>query len=248
MAITLIDSAKNASYVVGSTGVVVTHGMTIADNDVLLALNGCAFTNLSAFASTGFDVVPSSYLEAVAGNDRTSALLTKVGGGSEPSSYTFTRTGDTQSNSHGVLIAQLRGVDTANIIDAGGVGTDAQNTFTPNPPDVTTVTDDAMTITTLVMVNAGAAEDLAAMTVVAPSGFTLIDSQIGTDASTDFDVLVAMAYRIEGAAGAKTVGAWQNTGGNAAWDSIVTTLAIRAASTSPGGATVPTFIGGGWWG
>lgn len=235
MTASVIASAKNGAIVAGATGVVVTHGFSLVNGDVLLAVVGAAEADQTAFACSGWTVVPSSYSEAAGGADRASALLYKVitNAGGEPSSYTFTRTGDATTIAQGVLILQTRGISTVTPLDASVVVADIQNDMTPDAPDITTATSGALIITTQVCVNEGGSSDpFSDVTPTAPATMTLVDSRIVSDASTDNDLFVTMAYVVAGTAGAYTFGSWQHTGGEAFNDSVVTTIALAPTAAT----------------
>jgi hypothetical protein len=247
MAASVVATAENSGVVVGTTGVVVTHGLTLVNGDVLVAFVGSGFTGMTAMASSGW-TDPVAYMEQAGGNDRALGMLYKVitNAGSEPSTYTFTRTGDSVSSTQAVFIVQCRGVDTTTPIDATTVLASLVDTFTPNPPDITTVTDGALVITANIM-SAGLSETFAGVTPVAPSGFTLAGDVIATDAgSVESDIQISVAYLVTGTAGVQTVPAWQTTGGTATWDNIGLTMALRPAAVS--GVTATAFVGGGFFG
>lgn len=234
MTASVIDTAENSGVVAGGTGIVVTHGMSLANGDVLVAFAGAGFTGMTAFASTDWTEAPSSYMEQAGGNDRAMSMLYKVisDAGSEPSTYTFTRTGDAISSTQAVFMLQCRGIDTSTPLDATSVTASLVDTATPNPPDITTATDGALVITANIA-SAALSETFAGVTPVAPSGYTLAGDVIATDAgSVESDIQISVAYLVAGAAGAQTVPAWQTTGGTATWDNIGLTVALRAAAES----------------
>jgi hypothetical protein len=235
MAITVIADAENGGRVAGGTGVVVTHGLTLLDEDVLVAFVGAARADQTDFASTDWTVAPSSYGEAAGGNDRAMAALYKViaSAAGEPSTYTFTRTGDSATHAQAVIIVQCRGVDNSTPIDNTSIPGDESNTFTPNAPDITTVTDGALILTAKTMVSA-TTEVFDGVTPLAPSTMTLADSIVAGDGATgNPDLMLAVAYKTGGSAGVQSLGLWQTTGGTATWDNALVTVALRVAEEEP---------------
>jgi hypothetical protein len=232
MAASVVATAENSGVVVGTTGVVVNHGLTLVNGDVLVAFVGSGFTGMTAFACSGWTEAPSSYMEQAGGNDRAMSMLYKVisDAGSEPSSYTFTRTGDGVSSTQAVFIVQCRGIDTGTPLDATSVAASLVDSAAPNPPDITTATSGALVITANIA-SAALAETFAGVTVIAPSGFTLAGDVIASDAaSVESDIQISVAYLVAGAAGVQTIPVWQTTGGTATWDNIGLTVALRAST------------------
>jgi hypothetical protein len=233
-----IATAENSGVVVGTTGVVVTHGLTLQDGDVLVAFIGSGFTGMTGFACSGW-TDPTAYMEQAGGNDRALGMLYKVitNAGSEPSTYTFTRTGDSVSSTQAVFIQQWRGIDNATPIDATAVLASLVDTSTPTPPAITTATDGAAIVTANIMA-AGLSETFAGVTPVAPASFTLAGDVIASDAgSVEHDIQISVSYLIAGTAGVHTPGAWQTTGGTATWDNIGLTVALRPAAASAAGSS-----------
>jgi hypothetical protein len=254
MTASFVSTSRNGGNVAGGTGVVVTKPTGLANSDVLLACASVVRTTLSGFASSGWTAVPSSFAWFTTGNDRAAEMLYKVvtSAGSEPASYTFTRTVDAATWCQNVHIVALRGIDNTTPFDATTAFADVQNDITPAQPAITTTTSGAMLVAFHMQTNAGAAEDgISDIVAVAPSGFTLAGTaQTSTDGSTNQDLFSAVAYKVAGAAGVQTPGSWlHSAGGLATNDNIAITAALRAAGAPPP-PTVDSgqaFQGGGWW-
>lgn len=135
MAITYVGGA--ADSVLSGTSVTVTHGLTINENDVIVAFMHGNNTTPS-FTSSGF----TTEFEETNPTIDTSAygIMYKVAGASEPSSYTFNSGQAADRNQ--VSLVVFRGINTASVWDV----TPSASTR-GNADSGTTATAPAMTIT-----------------------------------------------------------------------------------------------------
>ena len=234
MAITYVNSVKAEDRTDADTvGLVITHGLTLANDDVLYALIGVSDDAGTAVSSTGW--VQIHYQENSVGNDGAIAVLRKVitDAGSEPSSYAFLNTGNTGGNENFVgAIVQMRGVDTTTPED--GVTptfTFNSNTQDPNNADIDTASDnDAV----LVGIMASQSSSASAWTACAPpSGYTIAKfSDSVAPFSSGFRVQMGIAYAADvGAAATQTIGAW-NTDGETTQEVHTVAVALRAAAVA----------------
>jgi hypothetical protein len=144
--------------------------------------------------------------------------------GSEPTSWEFDR-GSSGEQYWSAITLVLRGVDPLDTLDAAIVTANGNDDLTPDAPDVTTVTANALVVTGHFSGTAYA-DRSSSVTPGAPSGFTLVGM------AAQVMCLLAVAYRTEATAGAKTYGSWTHSPDNAGDDYQTFTLAIRPA---PGG-------------
>ncbi len=241
MAVSHLATVYGTGLVLGNDGVVVTHGLTITNGDLLVAFCGAGTANVGAggetitgFAASGWTAVPSSFDAQAGGNDRAMEWLYKVASGEGPT-WTFTRTNDTVSRNQVVGVMQLSGqhatpLDTTIAISQG------TNSATPNAPDITTTTDACLLITGS-LISYGDTESQSGDSAGAPSGWTLAGSPSpfdGNSTTTPRGILLAMAYKTAGAAGVQSGAAWTHSGLDGTQEYEVATLAIRAAATASG--------------
>lgn len=246
MACTVVASTGSTSgAVVGTTGLATTHGFTLADGDILYAFVyrgtadlGLSPDTISAFASSGWTQL--AFAQATSGNDGSMGILRKVitNAAGEPSSYTITATGDSQTANGGYAQAQrivhLRGGDIITPEDASAViSAQVTNDFTPDNVDITTATADAIV---LVAHGAafGASEASTGITFGAPSGYTLLGSgnvaSNGTGAPRD--VSLGVAWKAIAAAGAQAIGSWTHSPDDATREGHTAAVAVRSAVAS----------------
>jgi hypothetical protein len=140
--------------------------------------------------------------------------------GSEPISWEFDR-GSEGTPEWSAITLVLRGVDLTDIADAVLVYVSGANDFTPDAPDITTVTNGALVLTGHYTQSSGA--DRSTATAGAPSGMTLLGR------AAQIKSFAALAYKVEATAGAKVYGAWTHTPDNATDDFQTWTIAIRPA-------------------
>lgn len=241
MAISVVSHAyANSGSVAGGTGVTVTHGFTLADNDVLYCFVGRGTANLgagadliSAFACSGWTEL--KFDQNSAGNDRAGSALRKVitTASGEPSSYTFTATGDTNTMAQALCVVQLRGVDTATPEDATTTSAIVTDDFTPDNVDITTATDGAVVLVAH-LASFGAAEVSTGITFGAPSGYTLLGSgTIGSNGtSSPRDVAMAVGHATIATAGAQAIGSWTHSPDDATREGITWAVAAKPAASS----------------
>lgn len=117
-----------ASFIGGATGessssstVSVTHGLTILEDDVIVAVVNENFISAGATHSdnNGANSFTGAFQEDhpdVVGADSHYSIWTRVAGASEPSSYSFSSS-STNNSGKQVVVYQLRGIDTSNIWD-----------------------------------------------------------------------------------------------------------------------------------
>lgn len=234
MSLTVVDSAVATGAVVGTTGLAVTHGFTLQDGDVLYCWTGRGDDAGTAYACTGWTQL--TYREASLGDDRSAAWLRKVitNAAGEPSSYTFTNTGDGGNDNQYAIIVQMRDVNSTPE-DAATVNGDAGATLNPDQTDITTVTDGAIVLAGM-HISSGAGT-LTSNVGGAPSGCTLLEYGIGNNGANP-DVFGAVAWKAMPTAGGSGIGVWTNTGtGN---DTILGTVAVRPAPAAD--PFVPTAV------
>ena len=241
--------------VIGSTGVTTTHGFTLANGDVLYAFIyrgtadlGASPDTISGFACSGWTSL--GFAQASAGNDGAIGVLRKVitDAGSEPSSYTFTATGDTQPTNppaQAQCIVQVRGADTATPEDATTqVSAQVTNDFTPDNIDITTATATALVLAAH-GASFGASEVSTGITFGAPSDYTLLGSGAvasnGTGAPRD--VSLAVAYRLPGSAGAQAIGSWTHSPDDATREGHTAAVAVKEAVASSSRANRRGLLG-----
>lgn len=244
MAISVVASVNGTDgSVVGTTGVTVTHGLTLADNDVLYAFCGVGTADLgsapsliSAFACSGWTELSGSFVQNSGGNDRAGSVLRKVitTASGEPSSYTFTATGAADTTAFVVTIVQLRGVDTTTPEDVAlPTPSTITNDFTPASPAITTTTDGALNLAGH-LASFGAAEVSTGITFGAPSGYTLLGSGAvaSNGTSSPRDVSLAVAYKTVTTAATETPGSFTHSPDDATREGITWSVAVRPGAVT----------------
>lgn len=142
----------------------------------------------------------------------------------EPTNWQFESAASDDWSIHAIAFS---GVDAATIFDTSpeyveGAG---QDDFSPDAPDITTVTAGAMVVTAWVSPCSGGSR--AGATITEPSGFTKSADGVLRQGS-----LNQVAYKSEAAAGAKTYGDWTGSGGgtDGTEEWITWTVALKPAS------------------
>lgn len=254
MAITKVAEAANSGSVAGGTGIAVTHGFSLVNGDVLYAFCGTGVAAsgspqlITAYASSGWTELTGSFEQQAGGNDRSGSILRKVitNAGGEPSSYTFTRTGDaTNPFVQKVIIYQLRGVDTATPEDASAVKNNGSDDFTPDNVDITTVATGAMVLIAH-LAAFGDTEAITGVTPGAPSGYTLGSNCAPVDPSAGSaprGIMLATAHAIPGTAGAQSIGVWTHTPDEATREYITWAVSVKPLATAAAGR----ITGGGFF-
>ena len=156
MAFSILAASNAARANTQTVGVTVTHGWssgagTLADGDVLYAFLGMGddpgtgwVDSLSAWtALTSTNQVTST------GNDRSSGVLRKVitDAATEPSTYTFRRSGNSATDNIAAIVVRVRGADTTTPEDATPTASQGSNDFTPAGVNIDTATDGALILT-----------------------------------------------------------------------------------------------------
>lgn len=232
-----VASAFAQGAIDGSVGITVTHGLTLADGDVLYAFlfrgdanTGSAPNQITAFDCSGWTTL--SFQQNSGGNDRSGDVQRKVivTASGEPASYTWTTTGDTDTQNTVVVLIQTRTGDTGTPEDATTTVLDGSNDFTPDAPDITTVTGGSLVITVHGAAY-GAAESTAGDAAGAPSGYTLQRGIFQSDAGAHRPVLLAVATLETTTPGAQTPGVWTHTPDEATREYLTWTVAVRSGYT-----------------
>jgi hypothetical protein len=115
------------------------------------------------------------------------------------------------------VVTVWRNVDTTTPMDVTDTRAE-ETTGNPNPPAITTVTNNAMIVVALF-------EDDLIGTPTAPSGYTLAGSQTGTQG------VVAQAYRAQTTAGTEDPGTWSISTNNDQY--VALTIALRRSGNVP---------------
>lgn len=222
-AITLEGSgATNTAQVVGTTGLDLDYPASVAADDVLVTfyggghgasnLNGITFNTPSGWTKET-DVVE------LGGTDRAAALYADIAAGTESGSLNFSVT-DTDNTFYGGFQMRFDGVDTTTPMDATPVtAVSYGDSGIPDPPAITTVTNDAWVVTCV------GSTDAEITAWGAPTNYTLI-------ASDPAAFEIACAYREITTAGAEDPGTWNNTASGTVADQIYITFALRPATAS----------------
>ncbi len=123
-----------------------------------------------------------------------------------------------------LLIGIFRGVDPTTPLDAAMTVMGVENNVNPNAPDITTVSDNALIVTSMAVSQSSTTQgDLYSHT--APSGFEL-GGEVGSPNTVQWADL-AMAYKEDaGVAGANVIGTWASTAPTS-YESGAVTLAFK---------------------
>ena len=236
MSANFVASAKNGGFVAGGTGVTVTHGFTLADGDVLYAFctKGDDTGTGARFASSSggtWTAILTAALATTVGNDMATNVLRRVvtNASGEPSTYTFTVVGTTESRAMNVIVVQVRGADTSTPEDTTPTTNTGTNDFTPTHVNITTTTSNCLVL----VAHAGSLADgtAAAKTGGAPSyADALIDYQSAADSSTSgFDSFIEVAYKANAPAGTQTIDAWTGSADDSSSEWHVVSVAVRSS-------------------
>lgn len=145
MTIAETGSATNGS---GGTAVTITHGLTINEGDVVVAVIHTNTNDVTITDNNGSNPFVDDYYNNGGGGSAYS-IQTRVAGASEPSSYAWTLG---SSQSHSVIIRVFSGVDNASVWDVvpadanRDTGASVGSPFTITAPSITTSNADAMGI------------------------------------------------------------------------------------------------------
>lgn len=220
--------------VVGTTGVALTKaaletamGRSLQNGDYLVACISRADDTCTAFAcSDGGTWSAAGYTDTSTGNDlATGSLYRKVtNAAGEPSSYTFTATGASDSDPQNVVLFAVSGADPDTFLDVAVTTNVGTNDFTPDHVEIDTSSEDCLIIMVHgASMNAGTSGKSAG----APS---YADGLVGSREETGGSVLesfIEVAYKNDAAAGTQTIGVWTGTADDATSEWHVHTLAIR---------------------
>lgn len=251
MAVVVINSATNNVRANCQTvGISVTHGFTLQNGDILYAFVGqgddppTVSPVWTGSAGTWTEIYNN---QASTGSDRAFGILrhTVTDAGSEPSSYTFTRNNNATDNLVAAVV-QVRGADTTTPDDTTPVGVISTNDFTPNAPDIDTVTTDALILTAHLA--AGTAAQYTggdARTAGAPAEAVLVDSDVYSNGVNISSIFLEVAkWENTGSPGTKTIGSWTGTADDSTSEYVVVTLAIRPTTASTASDTQSLYLKG----
>lgn len=190
-------------------------GIVFAQSDT----NQASFPTLSLITATGWtELTNSPWNDDTGTRDRVVAGWYKV---FTSSSETNPVISESYADQRSCMVYVFRGVDTTTPLD-GATPTHNQGaaTLNPDPPDITTNTDNAAVILYLNETSSGVTA------FVAPSGYTLGENQVGV-----LHTQSAGAYDLDvGGSGTISPAAWSNTGTGGDYSQI--TVALRDASAS----------------
>lgn len=245
--ITVVDTAKANVFAVGTTGVSVTHGFTLQNNDVLVAVVGQGDNSGTALASSsGGTWTANGFIADATQDDRTIASVYRrvTDAGSEPSSYTFTFNAAT-SETMAVIVLQLRGVDATTAVDATTTTSVNVDDFTPANPAITTATNGAVVVIAhLAVLGDGVASG---KTGGAPSGYSLSDTEF-FDAGADlFELFLEVAVKTVAVAGTETPTSWTGSPDAGTEEYALLTMAFRPAAVAGPSLRNLTLTGVGGW-
>lgn len=219
MAITQVGTAVTNLAASGVTAITVNLPTGVAENDVAYGIvMSSQLSDVTCSESSGTWAKLADLYANGSTNDTNFAVFRKVQGASPDASITMTAR-VTNGGILGICFA-LRGVDTTTPEDAVVATDTATGATSPNPPEVTSVTNGAW-----ILALAGASDP----DVVSngPTGYTFIESVEQT-------VRNAMAAYLEKAtAGAEDPGAFTDVTSDADDSWCAATIAVRPASSGP---------------
>ena len=136
------------------------------------------------------------------GNDRSMVIFGKRASGSEPSTYSATRSSGVATANYSSRMSSWRGVDLVFPVDTTFTWNNQNNSNAPDPDQITTVTDGAVVVTFVVM----QATTIASSTV--PTGYTEVPGGHISNANSHSNG----AYKTIATAGVEDPGAWSHSG------------------------------------
>lgn len=221
-----------------NTGVTLTHGFSLQNGDVLYAFVAMGDDSATANAVSSSGGTWTEIVTPVVQNaehDHTSSILRRVvtNAGGEPSSYTFTFDANAGPDQMTVVVVQVRGADTGTPEDAAATSNFGTNTGTPTNVTIDTTTANALVLIAHVAVSL--ATQVNSATPGAPSGWSIVRSEINTNASaTPNSVSIFVAEDSVPSAGTVTPGAWTTSGGTSptAWEYATYAVAVRSAAVA----------------
>jgi hypothetical protein len=161
----------------------ITHGLTIADGDILIAV---VHSNNNK-TLTGLDGFTQQATGTVNGTSGTAFLLSKVASAAEPSSYTFTL--NEGSERFSIVLYSIKGGNSASIFDVTPVGTESSGVqATATVSGITTTSANSLVITNVFQ------DSSAAIVYSAPSaGWTEDAQETGSQAAVAYSKVQASA-------------------------------------------------------
>lgn len=199
---------------IGTSGnVTVTFGVSLLQNDIVLAIGGSRLSHVPSAVTTGY----TDALAAVNNPTGNEELWVgyKIMGATPDTTFVGTGTGTTVGI--GYVTFYFRGEDTGTPIDTAATSAISGAASTnPDPPSITTVTDNAIVL-------AAAVSTALDSTITAPSGYS------NNTQANSVSVTVAGAWKLISPAGAENPASWTNwSSGN--W--IAACVAIRPAAAN----------------
>src|SRR3990172_430345 len=254
MAATVIASAKNNVRAnAQTTGVVVTHGFSLVNGDVLYAFLGQGDDPGTVWASaSGGTWTSVAFGASATGNDRAIGVLRRVvtNAGGEPSTYTFTINNNAVENLAAIVV-QVRGASTSTPEDATPTVNFGSNDFTPVAVSIDTVTANALVLTA--HLGSGTATQYGggdARPAGAPGGggYSIVNSEVFYDGTNIQSIFLEVAKNEDvGSPGTKSPGTWTGTADDSSSEWHVVTVAVRplasltiACTTATSAATAVT--------
>ena len=238
MAISVIATGKNGVRANSqTTGITVTHGFTLANDDVLYAfltqgddlpVSGGAWSS-----SSGGTWVELKNQRTTTGNDHFDGVMRRVvtDAGAEPSTFTFTLN-NSNTNNLVCIVVQVRGADTTTPEDATTTSSLGSDDFTPPNVAITTVTDAAHVIISHVAIGASTTIN-SSKTGGAPSGWTLEDTVEGDNpGGINDELFLEVASLVKATAGVVTPGDWTGTADDATSEYGTFAVAVRPATAT----------------
>lgn len=229
MAFTVPATSSNSGNVAGTTGITVTKPTGLANDDILYAIIARDWNSGGDFACSGWTALAGQ--STTPGRNFETTILRKVitDAGSEGADYTFTNS-DSATRATAAVIAIVRGGDESTPEDATTTESAGTDDPTPDSPSITTNTADALVLAFCTLNDTTDA----AVVYVAPSTYTLADSEVHEGDATS--VSCGIAYATKASAGASGALTWQNTSGAAGSEWHTYTVAVK-----PGAGGTPSL-------
>lgn len=225
MAITFVGEAEGGNTTSGAFVVNVSAIAGLADGDFVVASLGKFDDDGTFTAPSGWTIVDEQL--STTGDDQRNCYaykyLTSVA--AEGATWSF---GSGIADPKGAVILAFRGVDSTTPIEATVTGTLGSSNPTPTAPAITTLTNNAVVVVMMTLVQAAA---VVGYVGGAPSGYTLGGDFTVNNGTAEF--FTAMAYKTVATAGVETPGAFTTTGGGTP-EFSARTIALKPAA---GGTT-----------
>lgn len=215
--ISVVYSASHSQ--VGSAYVTLDLPSTVEPGDVVVYV--CAVAGAYAFGSTTYKASGFSFLSTYYANDTWDVSYIahyRVMPDPVPASIQIN---DGYGTGLAIILNVFRGVSQTNVMDVTQKFTNGLNSYTPNTPSVTTVTDDAL------VVSVGALAHTDEQSPTAPDGYNMLIA--AWSKPTTWGIQLMSAAKTVSSAGAEDPGPWQGLGthSSAAWCGF--TFALRPA-------------------